>query len=133
VTVKLARNLQNATNIWWRVKAHNAAGWGDWSAKNVFAVKLISTYAGMRAIPKTFTFAISGRTGIIRYALPKTEDVSLRLYSLNGQLQSESVNKHQEAGCYTVNMQRVIAAAGSYLVVFRAGEYYQKKMVFLMR
>jgi predicted small secreted protein len=132
-TVKLIRSLRNNTAVWWKVKAHNAAGWGDWSFKNVFAIKLISTYAGMRAIPKAFSFNITSRTGSIRYALPKAEHVFLRIYSMNGQLQSESVNMQQAAGYYTVNLQRSLAAAGSYLMVFRAGEYYQKKMVFLVR
>jgi hypothetical protein len=132
-TVKIMRGLQNNTTIWWRVRAHSVAGWGAWSAQYSFAVKRISVLAGLAAIPKTFSFTVSNRTGFMRYALPKAEDVSLRLYSLNGQLQSEPVNKHQGAGYYTVSMQKSIVAAGSYLVVFRAGDYHQKKMIFLMR
>ena len=67
------------------------------------------------------------------YALPKAEHVSLRLYSLNGQLQSELVNKHQDAGNYSLNMQRGTLATGTYLVVFRAGEYHQERMISLMK
>ena len=85
------------------------------------------------AIPKTFSFTISSRTGFIRYTLPKTEQVFLRLYNVKGQMQSELVNMQQGAGYYTVNIQKGTSAAGSYLVVFKAGEYYLKKMIFLMR
>jgi hypothetical protein len=67
------------------------------------------------------------------YALPKSAHVSLRLYSLNGQLQSELVNKHQDAGNYSLNMLRGSLAAGAYLVAFKAGEYHQEKMVSLMK
>jgi hypothetical protein len=132
-TVKLVRSLQNNTTFWWKVKAHNAEGWGDWSATNAFAVKLITTHARPATVPKTFSFSVFGRANSIRYALPKSEHVSMRVYSVNGQLQSEPVNMQQAAGYYTVNMQRSAYAAGSYLVVFRAGNYYQKKMIFLMK
>lgn len=131
-TAKLIRSLKDNDVVWWHVKAHNAAGWGDWSAKAVLEVK-IPSMARARQIPKTFSFNILNRTGFIRYALPKAEHVFLRLYTISGQLQSESVNMEQGAGYYTVSLQRGNAAAGAYLVVFRAGEYHQEKKVFLTR
>jgi hypothetical protein len=67
------------------------------------------------------------------YSLPKAEHVSLRLYNLNGQLQSELVNKHQDVGNYTLSMQRGNLAAGAYLVSFKAGEYHQERMISLMK
>jgi trimeric autotransporter adhesin len=67
------------------------------------------------------------------YSLPKAEHVSLRLYSLNGQLQSELINKHQPAGNYSLNLQRGNLATGAYLVSFRAGDYHQEKIISLMR
>jgi 5-hydroxyisourate hydrolase-like protein (transthyretin family) len=39
----------------------------------------------------------------------------------------------QGAGYYTVSMKRGTVATGAYLVVFKAGKYYQKKMIFLMK
>jgi hypothetical protein len=69
----------------------------------------------------------------IAYALPNAEQVSLRLYSINGQMKSELVNKHQDAGNYSLNMQRGVLAAGAYLVVLSAGDYHQEKMISLMK
>ena len=132
-TARLVLGLQNNTDVWWRVKAHNAAGWGGWSAKYVFAVKIKSEHVKPVEIPKTTSFSISDRTGYIRYALPKAEHVFLRLYSSKGQLQSEPVNMQQNPGYYTVNIQRGAFAAGSYLLVFKAGDYHQEKMIFLMK
>jgi predicted small secreted protein len=132
-TARLVRNLKNNSAIWWRVKSHNAAGWGDWSVKSMFAVKFISTRSGLSGLPKVFSFSISSMTGSIRYTLPKTEHVVFQIYSIKGQLQSEPLNKQQEAGYYTVNIHYGSIAAGSYLMVFRAGAYYQKKMVFLRK
>jgi nitrite reductase/ring-hydroxylating ferredoxin subunit len=67
------------------------------------------------------------------YALPKAEHVYLRLYSINGQMQSELVNKREDAGYHTLNMQRGMLATGVYLVVFKAGDYHQEKMISLMK
>ena len=134
-TVKIVRDLKSRNNsdIWWRVKAHNVAGWGGWSVKRVFAVKIQLTHIRPFELPKAFSFAVSGRTGSIRYALPKAAHVFLRLYSINGQVQLEPVNTYQNAGYYTVNMQNGVFAAGSYLVIFRAGDYYQKRLMSLMK
>ena len=67
------------------------------------------------------------------YILSKADYVSLRLYTLNGQLQSELVNKHQPAGNYSLSMQGGNLATGAYLVAFKSGDYHQEKMIFLMK
>ena len=69
----------------------------------------------------------------LAYSLSKAEYISLRLYSLNGQLQSELVNKHQDAGNYALSMQRGNLAAGLYIVAFKAGDYHQEKMISLVK
>jgi hypothetical protein len=70
----------------------------------------------------------------VAYALPKAERVSLRLYSIDGRLQKELIgDKHQDAGNYSLSMHRGSLAAGSYLVVFRAGDFHQEKMIFVMK
>ena len=84
-------------------------------------------------LTKTFDFAVNGQKGTIRYALPKAEHVLLRLYNIKGQLQSEFVNKRQSAGFYSLKIQSNIAAAGSFLMVFKAGEFHREKMVFITK
>jgi hypothetical protein len=132
-TVKLFRGLQNNHKVWWHVMAHNCAGWGDWSATNVFRVKLPTTRTGRAHIPKSFAFSLSDRTRGIRYALPNAEYVSLRLYNVNGKMQSELVGRRQEAGYYSLTMHGGRLAAGTYLAVFKAGSYHKEKMMFLMK
>jgi predicted small secreted protein len=67
------------------------------------------------------------------YALPKAEHVSLRVYNINGQLLSELVNNQQDAGNYRLTMQKGNLAAGLYMVVFKAGDFHQEKMISLMK
>jgi len=132
-TSKMLRSLTDNTNIWWRVSAHNAAGWGTWSAKNVFVVKIPVSGVKQFSAPKIFSFAIASHTGFVKYALPKAENVTLKLYSLKGQLMSEPVDAYQGVGYYSMDLQRNSLAAGSYVVVFKAGEYRVTKMVQLTR
>ena len=77
--------------------------------------------------------ACSGAIVKLAYSLPKATHVSLRLYDISGQMQSELVNDYQNAGGYTHNMQRGKLATGAYLVVFKAGAVHQEKMVFLIK
>jgi hypothetical protein len=132
-TIKLIKSLASDSRIFWRVKAHNAAGWGDWSGTYSFYVKLQSTRIKLSALPKTFSFAIAGGSGLVKYALPKTGFVSLKLYSINGQMVCEPVNRNMNAGYYTLKLGNGSIANGSYIAVFKAGEYNKTKMVQLTR
>ena len=86
--------------------------------------------AGLQIIGSGFR---SGAFVKFAYSLSKSTHVSVRLYSINGQLQSELVNKHQDAGNYALSMQRGNCAPGAYLVAFSAGDYHQEKMITLMK
>jgi hypothetical protein len=125
---KLVRDLQNNTTMWWRVKAHNVAGWGIWSAKGLFSVKIKPVSVSRSRVPTAFGLCVSGGSGIITYALPKAERVSLRMYSLSGKLQWEAVNARQEAGYYWIK-KPAATAAGNYVVVFEAGSYCQRELM----
>jgi len=69
----------------------------------------------------------------VSYSLPKAGDVTLRVYNLNGRLQSDLVNKYQAAGNYSLGLKRGSLATGAYVVAFRAGDYHQEKIISLMR
>jgi 5-hydroxyisourate hydrolase-like protein (transthyretin family) len=53
---------------------------------------------------------------------------------MRGRIQSVLVNKYQDAGNYTVIMQRGMPlAAGIYLIAFKAGNFYQEMVASLTR
>jgi hypothetical protein len=107
------------------VKAHNEAGWGPWSVKRKFAIKYST-------IPKTFSFKVSDKTGLIQYALPKTVPVLLRIFFNNGKFFTTPVNKIQSAGNYEISMKGKIPP-GTYWVDFHAGIYCQKVKMILAK
>jgi hypothetical protein len=79
------------------------------------------------------THCRSGASVKMAYKLPSSAQIIVRLYTINGRLHSELVNTHQDAGQYTLNINGNPAATGSYLLVFKAGEYHREKMVFIMK
>jgi aryl-phospho-beta-D-glucosidase BglC (GH1 family) len=115
----------------------NTSGWGTWSGTDSRKLDLLAklwnaTGTGAIAKPgvirRSSIFHVSN-TGLITYSLPAAAFVSLRLYDLNGRLQSEIIGQQQEAGFYSINRRYMAAAAGSYVAVFKAGEYFKKQMV----
>lgn len=131
-TTKTIIGLVVGAKCFWRVNASNAIGAGAWSAVYDFTTGTVANKTNSSIQPSIFNVGISS-TGAIKYAISKSSHVSLQCYSMNGKLIYEPVNMQQGTGYYMVNMQRSVVAAGSYLVVFQAGDYHQKKMVFLMK
>lgn len=119
----------------------NKSGWGTWSGtdtrKLTLLLKLWNAVApvapGRPGIFKNVSgFHVSG-SGLISYSLPRAAFVSLKLYNVNGRLQSEMLGQKQEAGSYFIQRSQIRAAAGSYLAVFTAGETVHKQVVCLVR
>lgn len=71
--------------------------------------------------------------GVISYFLPKAEVVSLRLHHVNGRLLSEISGKEHNAGSYSIHLPKSATPAGSYVLVFEAGDYVEKQKVFLTK
>ena len=98
-------------------------------------VKPISASSSSKIAVLQITGSASRSSAFLKftYSLPSSAPVSLRLYKLNGQLQSELVNKYQSPGNYSLSMQRGKIATGAYLVSFKAGDFHQEKMISLMK
>lgn len=119
----------------------NTGGWGTWLATDTRKLNLLAKLwnatapvvpAKQGTISRVSAFHVSS-SGLITYSLPQTGFVSLRLYNVNGRLQSEIIGRQQEAGSYSINRRQMPAAAGTYVAIFKAGEYFQKQMVCLVK
>ncbi|MBN1577085.1 MAG: cellulase family glycosylhydrolase [Chitinispirillaceae bacterium] len=131
----------------------NKSGWGAWSGTDSRKLNLLAKLwnatgngepyepepydPGAPVIPaehgtgrRIFTCHVSS-TGLITYSLPKAAFVSLRVYNVKGRLQSKIIGRQQEAGSYSINRRQMATASGSYVVVFKVGEYFHKQMVCL--
>lgn len=121
----------------------NDAGWGTWSGTDPRKLSLLAKLWNAPQVEnpgklasvkgahgKGFNLHVSS-TGSIAYSLPKAEFVSLKLYNLDGSLQSEVIGRQQAAGSYTMNRRQMKADPGLYLVAFKAGGHVLNQMVFL--
>lgn len=127
----------------------NKSGWGTWSGTDSKKLDLLKKlwnaaetdnpgHAVAPVMPRShgikngYFCQVSG-AGMITYTLPKAGLVSLKLYDVNGRFQSEVVGKRQGAGTYKVSGTQMASAAGSYVVVFRSGEFSYNHMIHLTK
>jgi aryl-phospho-beta-D-glucosidase BglC (GH1 family) len=122
------------------------SGWGTWLDTDARKLDLLAKLwtagdSGTAVIPFVHNVNSNGfachvsNTGIITYSLPTKESVTLKLYSVNGRLESESALRLQDAGQHSMDLRQEnsIAAAGPYLLVVTAGEYTHRQVVNLMK
>jgi len=127
-TTRLTRALADFTTYWWRVRAQNSAGWGEFSPKSSFVVHLRAT----TALPACFGAGLAtsiGGSSLVRYSIPHACNASMVLYTLLGRKVVSLVNGMQSAGSYTVPLNARVMAHGLYVLLFRAGEYAVKRQV----
>lgn len=87
----------------------------------------VSAYSLTQNYPNPFN-----PTTTIRYSLPRSGGVSLKIYDLLGREVKTVVNEVQVAGEYTVQLHLDKAATGVYFYRLQAGDFVQtKKLLFL--
>jgi hypothetical protein len=122
---------RNKTVFFWRVKAHYAYGWADWSATRRFIVDVPVAFQS----PDNFNFAFEGRRKpgspvVLNYALPKASRVTIRLYTISGKRIRTIVNSWQTPDYYRVAMPTQTLSRGFYLLEFKAGPFHSTKLFF---
>jgi|GEM_PF-3539530 len=140
--------LEDGKNYFWRVRASNASGSSPWMEKYLFSVSkptsmnkeydsaLPSEYMLYNNYPNPFNPDTT-----IRYALPESSQVDLRVYDVVGREIAELVNNEQSAGFYTVTFSGINLSSGIYLIRFIADphsgsemeKYVQKEKMILVR
>jgi len=126
----------------------NISGWGTWLGTDSRKTSLLAKLWNAPEVPNPGTIPVVpskqstigggssfhvSNTGLISYSLSKAGFVSLKVYNVNGRLQSEIIGKTQEAGSHSIDRQQTGFAAGSYMLVFKAGEYSRTQMVCLTK
>lgn len=70
---------------------------------------------------------------IIKYSVPKSQLVTLRIYNLLGQVVTTLVNKQQNAGNYEVTFKAENLASGIYFYTINAGNFNSTKKMILLK
>jgi hypothetical protein len=100
---------------------------GNMMAVNTAKVAPPTAFELMQNYPNPFNAAT-----VIRFALPKAADWSLRIYNVAGQLVDEFSGR-SDAGVVSVNWNRDNASSGVYFYKLNAGSFADTKKMILMK
>jgi large repetitive protein len=125
-TFSIVRKLRNNSSLWWRIQAHNAAGWSDYSEVRKISVRIPST----AVLPASYSLnvnSLSATRSLIRYGLPTASLVSFKLFNMQGKVVRVFINAHQSAGYYQIPVSLSGLSRGCYLIHFKAGNFQIRK------
>ena len=135
-TTKRLTNIANNNKYWWRVRAQNAAGWGQFSDPSTFSV-IITGLSDEMTLPDHYELSQNypnpfNPSTTINFTIPKTSHVELFIYNLLGEKVSEVVNENLNRGNYTRNINLQDYSSGIYIYKLRSEDFTQiKKMILL--
>jgi len=70
---------------------------------------------------------------VIKYSVPESGMVSLKIYNLLGEEVSELLNQNQNAGTYTATFDARLLSSGVYFYTLKAGSYTSTKKMMLIK
>jgi len=134
-------NLETG-NYWWRVRAHNVAGWGSFSETWSFSV-LITDVDDEASIPDEFSLSQNypnpfNPSTTFRYGLREPGQVSLKVYNMLGQLVRTIVDEQQIEGYHEVvwdgrNEVGETVSSGIYIYRMTSGSFVETKRMLLIK
>ena len=129
-------NLDDGS-YWWRVRAFNSAGKGEFSIKRMFSISTLNLVRNENLpmhfmLDQNYPNPFNPYT-IIAYQLPVMCHVQLELYNLLGQKVKTLVFQRQPAGYYRIKFDGSNLASGIYIYQINAGTYHQKRKLILLK
>jgi hypothetical protein len=136
-TTLMYYSLQDNQDYWWRVKALNSIGWGDFSEVGTFIVNITSVDEGNElpvefSLKQNFPNPFNPVTNI-KYSIKERSQVGLVLYDILGREIKVLINEEQDAGHYNIEFNAGNLASGIYLYKLKAGDFVETKKMVLMK
>jgi len=137
-TLILLKPLQDEKTYWWKIKAKNQFGWGNFSEVGTFKVDYFRV--GVHDDLKDKSFALSQNypnpfnpKTTISYKLQLQSFVDLRIYDLLGREVKTLVNENKPAGIYQVDFNAINLPSGVYIYKLKAGTFTETRKMTLMK
>lgn len=133
-----AGKLGNGFTYFWRVRATNASGTGSFSSPWNFSTLPTGINLITSEIPKEFKLFNNypnpfNPTTKIRFDVPKSEFVTLKIYNSTGKLVSELLNNNFAAGTYEVEWKASDLASGIYFYKFESASFTDTRRMMLVK
>jgi len=136
-TTYLYSNLNNSESYWWRVKAYNAMGWGEFSEDTMFTVNITSVEEDNQ-LPTVFSLQQNypnpfNPTTKIKYSVPQSSNVVIKVFDVLGNEIETLVNEEKPVGNYEVKFDATALPSGIYFYQLKAGDFTQVKKMLLLK
>lgn len=137
-TTFLSSDFANNSTIWWRVKAFNSSGWGDFSEVRSFSIEVPTSVEKGLESPKDFSLLQNypnpfNPSTVIKYSIPLASFVTLKIYDAIGNEISTLVNQIKGAGSYEVNFNAEQLSSGIYYYKLQAGSFIETRKMILLK
>ncbi len=137
-TTRAVGPLSLATTYFWRVRARNNVGYGNFSTVRQFStLRTTPVERSGSEIPSEFALSQNypnpfNPSTTISYSLPMTANVSLGVFNTLGQQVALLVNERKEAGYYQVTWNANVSS-GFYFYRLQAGEFVETRKMILLQ
>ena len=136
-TTITADGLTDESDYWWRVRAHNEAGAGDFSESYSFTFMFTSAEQ-LAGIPDEYELSQNypnpfNPVTVIEFALPEAGDVELIVYNILGREVATLVNERKQAGHHQVTFDAGHLASGVYIYHLRTDNFEQARQLTLIK
>jgi hypothetical protein len=134
-TTYLYSSLEYGESYWWRVKAHNAMGWGEFS--DVGSVVVVSV-EGNEDLPTEYVLKQNypnpfNPTTTIIYQIKELSFVTLKVFDVLGKEITTLVNNEKPVGSYEVEFNATSLPSGIYFYRLQAGSFVETRKMILLK
>ncbi|MHB1688670.1 MAG: family 10 glycosylhydrolase [Ignavibacteriaceae bacterium] len=131
------QNMNQNTAYFWRVRAMNKYGSSAWSKTFGFRTRSLTFAVNESKIAVDFSLSQNypnpfNNSTVIKFSLPESGYVSLKIYNILGSLISEPVKGNFSAGNYSIEFNAGILPSGIYIYTMSANnKFFARKMVLM--
>ena len=131
-------NLQSDTTYYWRVRSINDSTQSGWSFYKSFSTNIISAVKASNKIPVSYELFQNypnpfNPSTTIRFQIPASSKVSLKIYDILGREVADLVNKRLSPGSYNINWNAGMLSSGIYIYRLQAGDFVKSKKLLLLK
>lgn len=126
-----------STTHYWRVRAKNPGGWGEWSESRSFTT---ATGVATESDELPFEFGLGQNypnpfnpSTRIEFALPQAVQVRITVFDAPGRPVATLIDQHQSAGYHTVVWDGAEFVSGIYIYRIEAGDFVESRSMTVLK